>query len=277
MIMEGRAGVLSAHQGLLCGYRNQVTLRPALSTPCRAVLPHLRPGKRPTMRFRAPPRSCLWVLRSIRAALAAAALLALLWSGGLAWFADAAREGRQQPARATEAIVVPTGGSGRLEEGLRLLESGLAQALFVTGVAEGVESAELRARNDPALWACCVALGYEADDTAANAREAAAWMAGRSFTSLRLVTGGYHMPRAMMEFRSAMPSATLLAHPVFPEHVKVEHWWRYRGTTGLIASEFTKYLWALARRTLGLGKRRRTPWRTRSARRSVRSHSTLGG
>ena len=218
-----------------------------------------------------------WTRRTARAVLAAVALFALLWSGGRVWFADTAGEGSEQPDLSTEAIVVPTGGSGRLEEGLRLLESGLAQALFVTGVAEGVASAELRARHDPALWACCVELGYEAEDTAANAQEAAAWMADRAFTSLRLVTSGYHMPRAMMEFRSAMPNATLVAHPVFPKHVKVEHWWRYRGTAALIASEFTKYLWALARRTLGFGLRRHTPWGTRSARCSARSHSTLGG
>ena len=218
-----------------------------------------------------------WTRRTARAVLVAVTLFALLWSGGLAWFADTAGERSEQPQLATEAIVVPTGGSGRLEEGFRLLESGLGQALFVTGVAEGVEREELRARHDPALWACCVELGYQAEDTAANALEAAAWMAERAFISLRLVTSGYHMPRAMMEFRSALPNATLVAHPVFPDHVKVEHWWRYRGTAALIASEFTKYLWALARRTLGFGLRRRTPWGTRSARYSARSHSTPGG
>ena len=218
-----------------------------------------------------------WALRVARALLVAVALLALLWSGGLAWFANTAGDESEQPRLATEAIIVPTGGSGRLDEGLRLLESGLAQALFVTGVAEGVERAELRARHDPALWACCVELGYEAEDTAANAQEAAAWMADRAFTSLRLVTSGYHMPRAMMEFRSAMPDATLVAHPVFPEHVKVEHWWRYRGTAALIASEFTKYLWALTRRTLGFGMRRRTRLRTPCGLCSARSHSTPGG
>ena len=216
-------------------------------------------------------------LLTARTVLIAAAALALLWSGGLAWFADTVGEEAEQPARATDAIVVPTGGSGRLAEGMRLLESGLAEALLVTGVGEGVEHAELRERYDPTLWACCVDLGYEAEDTRANAREAAAWMESRAFDSLRLVTSGYHMPRAMIEFRSVMPSATLVAHPVFPDHVKVEHWWRYRGTAGLIASEFTKYLWAVARRTLGLGLRRRTPWGTRFARRSARSHSIPGG
>ena len=160
-------------------------------------------------------RARRWALRVVRAVLSAVALFALLWSGGLAWFAEASREGSDRPELATEVIVVPTGGSGRLEEGLRLLESGVAQMLFVTGVGEGVERAELRERYDPALWACCVELGYEAEDTESNAREAAAWMESRSFTSLRLVTSGYHMLRAMMEFRSALPNATLVAHPCF--------------------------------------------------------------
>ena len=192
------------------------------------------------------------------------------------WFAGVAREGPERAGFVTDAVVVPTGGSGRLTEGLHLLESGLAQKLFVTGVAAGVEPAQLRDRHAPALWACCVELGYEADDTEANARETAAWMARRSFASLRLVTGAYHMKRAMMEFRNAMPNATLVSHPVFSEHVKVEHWWRYRGTAGLIASEYAKYLWALARRAFGLGSRPSTRWRTPCARRSVRSRSTRG-
>lgn len=217
------------------------------------------------------------------AAAAARAVLALamggmlLWSAGLLWFAGMAGEGRERPRFVTDAIVVPTGGSGRLSEGLRLLESGLARRLFVTGVAQGVERAQLRRYRDRRLWACCVDLGYRADDTRANARETAAWMAARSFASLRLVTSGYHMPRAMMEFRNAMPDVTLVAHPVFPEHVKVEHWWRYRGTAGLIASEYTKYLWTLARRAAGLGSRPRIRWRTPCARRSARSRSTPGG
>ena len=214
---------------------------------------------------------------AVRAVLALAMGGALLWSAGLLWFAGMAGEGRERPRFVTDAIVVPTGGSGRLSEGLRLLESGLARRLFVTGVAQGVERAQLRRYRDRRLWACCVDLGYQADDTRANARETAAWMAARSFASLRLVTSGYHMPRAMMEFRNAMPDVTLVAHPVFPEHVKVEHWWRYRGTAGLIASEYTKYLWTLARRAAGPGSRPRIRWRTPCARRSARSRSTPGG
>jgi uncharacterized SAM-binding protein YcdF (DUF218 family) len=196
---------------------------------------------------------------AVRILLSVFVLLVLLWSAGLLWFAEVTQQGPEQPMLVTDAIVVPTGGSGRLAEGLRLLAKGLAERLFVTGVAEGVERSQLRDRHDATLWACCVELGYEAEDTAANARETAEWMAGRGFTSLRLVTGSYHMPRAMTEFRNAMPGATLVANPVFPEHVKVEHWWRYRGTAGLIASEYTKYLWALARRTFGPGNTQNTP------------------
>ncbi len=175
-------------------------------------------------------------------------LLAVLWSGGLLWFASAVQEGAASPTQRTDAIVVPTGGSGRLAEGVRLLEAGLADRLFVTGVADGIEMAQLAAIDvDPALAACCIELGYRAQDTASNAEETAAWMAENGYASLRLVTSGYHMPRAMMEFREAMPSATVLANPVFRQHVKVDHWWRYRGTAALIASEYAKYLLALVR------------------------------
>ena len=101
------------------------------------------------MESSARERTRRWALRIARAVLTAVALFALLWSGGLAWFAEQSREGSARPDLVTEAIVVPTGGSGRLEEGLRLLEDGLAQMLFVTGVGEGVEREELRERHDP--------------------------------------------------------------------------------------------------------------------------------
>jgi hypothetical protein len=57
-----------------------------------------------------------------------------------------------------------------------------------------------------------------------------------------------------------MPEVQIIAHPVFPENVKVEEWWRWPGTAILIVSEYNKYLVAEAnhrlRRMLGAGKGR---------------------
>jgi uncharacterized SAM-binding protein YcdF (DUF218 family) len=174
-------------------------------------------------------------------------VLAILWSAGLVGFAAALPRDIADPSSHTDAIVVPTGGHGRLVAGLKLLRAGQAERLFISGVYDGVTVSSLVGENAGAATTCCVDLGYSARDTSENASESAVWMAARSYRSLRLVTGNYHMPRAILEFRSAMPDVKLVANPVFPQHVRVENWWRYRGTAGLIASEYAKYLLALIR------------------------------
>ena len=56
-----------------------------------------------------------------------------------------------------------------------------------------------------------------------------------------------------------MPDIEVIAHPVFPARVKVDSWWRWPGTAGLIAGEYNKVLLAWARhfsaRLLGSGGR----------------------
>ncbi len=166
------------------------------------------------------------------------------WLVGLAGFARDLPRDVEDATTKTDAIVVLTGGSERLAAGLDLLERGMARKLFVSGVYRGVEVRELvkLSRHAPESLECCIALGYSADNTVGNAQETAAWMASEGMESLRLVTGNYHMPRALAEFRAALPQAVLIPNPVFPEHVKAEAWWYSPGTLALIVSEYTKYL-----------------------------------
>ena len=174
-------------------------------------------------------------------------VLAILWSVGLVGFAASLPRDIADPSSHTDAIVVPTGGHGRLVAGLELLRAGQAERLFISGVYDGVSVPSLVGENAGAATICCVDLGYSARDTYENASESATWMAERGYSSLRLVTGNYHIPRAILEFRSAMPDVKVIANPVFPQHVRVDNWWRYRGTAGLIASEYAKYILALIR------------------------------
>ncbi len=181
-----------------------------------------------------------------RALLLTLGLLVLIWCGGLAAFAfSIPTEPTDRTSRA-DGIVVLTGGSERIEEGLRLLRSGLGRKLLVSGVAEGLTLEDVLGAAEAGAEevACCVELGHTAENTAGNASEAARWMTQQGFKSLWLVTGSYHMPRSLLEFRRAMPEARVIANPVFPGHVKVEQWWRFRGTARLIASEYAKYLGA---------------------------------
>jgi len=181
------------------------------------------------------------------AGLAAVAVLA--WTAGLIWFANAIPDRVADRDTPTDAIVVLTGGSERLATGLGLLAAGRARKLFVSGVYRGVEVAELLrlSRRAPERLRCCIALGYTAGDTQGNARETAAWMTREGFDSLRLVTANYHLRRSLVEFARAMPEATVIPHPVFPPGFKQARWWRWPGTARLLASEYNKYLAALAR------------------------------
>ena len=174
-------------------------------------------------------------------------LLLALWLGGLFWFAGQIPRTVGDATSKTDAIVVLTGGSDRLGQGLALLTEGRADKLFVSGVYRGIEVRELLdlVQDSPSDLECCVALGYEADNTRGNALETADWIKAQNFESLRLVTASYHMPRSLLEFRRVMPKIAIVPHPVFPETYHQEDWWHWPGSTRLLLSEYNKYLFAL--------------------------------
>ena len=183
--------------------------------------------------------------------------LVVFWCIGLYVFASYIPAPAAAPERQrTDAIVVLTGGSGRVSEGIALLEKGVAEKLFVSGVYHGVDVAALLklARQMPGEIESRITLGYTADNTAGNARETAEWMKAQRFRSLRLVTASYHMPRSLLEFRRVLPSAEIVIHPVHPAQFKLDGWWRWPGTARLIVMEYNKYLLALAHGVTGTSK-----------------------
>jgi uncharacterized SAM-binding protein YcdF (DUF218 family) len=192
-------------------------------------------------------------LRWFAAPAALVAALFAFWLVGLSWFARSIPDEIGDTASTTDAIVVLTGGSLRIQSGLALLSAGKAKKLFVSGVHHGTDvAALLRAEHQSSdKVACCIALGYDADNTLGNALETASWMRHEGFHSLRLVTASYHMPRSLLEFSRAMPEVHIIPHPVFPERVKQERWWAWPGTATLIVAEYQKYLLALARPAFG--------------------------
>ncbi len=190
-----------------------------------------------------------------------AVLLALLvaglglWGWGLTRFVDDIPRAVVDDQRRTDAIVVLTGGTLRLEAAFALFSSGTAEKLLVSGVDKSVPIDEVlritgMTRED---MACCVTLGYMAQDTGSNASESAAWVRGNGIKSIRLVTAGYHMPRSLLEFRAALPDVEIVPHPVFPEHVMIGEWWRRPGTARLVIGEYNKYLLAALRTLFGIG------------------------
>jgi len=174
-------------------------------------------------------------------------LLGLAWAAGFVWFVGHVPSTIDDTTTRTDAIVVLTGGSGRLPVGLELLEQDLGDRLFVSGVYSGVDVATILDLNAqaPTTLACCIDLGHEADHTVGNARETATWMAAGGRTSLRLVTANYHMPRSLNLFHRIMPEIEIVPHPVFPDTVRIDSWWKHPRTLVLLADEYTKYLVSL--------------------------------
>jgi uncharacterized SAM-binding protein YcdF (DUF218 family) len=184
--------------------------------------------------------------RRLALPLAVLVLGLLLWVAGFLWFTHLIPATVADPATPTDAVVVLTGGRDRVESGFDLLVEGKARMLFISGVHRGIALEELlRLLPQVPRWvACCTELGYAAGNTAGNARETAAWMQQHGYHSLRLVTGSYHLPRSLVEFRHEMPDVTIVPHPVFPPNVK-KAWWAWPGTAALILTEYHKYLVAV--------------------------------
>lgn len=174
----------------------------------------------------------------------------LIWAAGLAWFI------RQIPAPmpvesavTADAIVVLTGGKGRLEHGFELLAAGMGKALFISGAGKSVTRADLVLRAPPgiinyvrAMPEDRIALGSSAENTIGNAEETARWVAARRAGSILLVTSNYHMPRAIREFKELMPQLTILPAAVFPDDFSLDGWWKRDGERAMILSEYHKLL-----------------------------------
>ncbi|MEP6868226.1 MAG: YdcF family protein [Novosphingobium sp.] len=137
---------------------------------------------------------------------------------GFAWFA------LELPGAAgnvtTDAVVVLTGGEGRITRGLNVLRAGQAKQLLISGVDKDVKPRELAAEFKVAkpLMRCCITLGYDAVDTASNASESARWIAERKFTSVRLVTSDWHMRRAAWDLSLLLPSGVKVVEDAVPTH-----------------------------------------------------------
>ncbi|MCX7338552.1 MAG: YdcF family protein [Alphaproteobacteria bacterium] len=140
----------------------------------------------------------------------------------------------------TDAVVVLTGGKGRVQIGFSLVEKGLAQKLFISGVNPKVKMPVLLKGQGAEVADAIVSraeLGYNARNTIQNAQETAAWVRQQHIQSLRLVTSDYHMLRSMIEFARALPDVRIVPHPIHEG----------RGfdlkTTNKLLSEYHKLLW----------------------------------
>ena len=141
-----------------------------------------------------------------------ASLLLLLYAIGFVLFAFTLGKPAPADTPPTDAAVVLTGGSGRLEHGIDVLRARKATRLLVAGVDPAVRKRDLadRVPGSGNMLKCCVDLGSESVDTRTNAEEASRWLAGHGFHSLRLITSDWHMRRARYEFERVLGTKYLI-------------------------------------------------------------------
>lgn len=143
-------------------------------------------------------------------------LILISWVAGFIVFAMSL----PQPAgtEQTQGVVVLTGGAGRIERGLEVLNQRWARQMLVSGVDPQVKPGEFAAQFKiaPAAMKCCITLGYRAFDTTSNASETAAWLDQRGYRSVRVVTSDWHLRRARAELDKVLPAKVTVVGDAVP-------------------------------------------------------------
>lgn len=176
-------------------------------------------------------------------------VLVFIWLGGFLHFTAELPRSQKHPTSIRDAIVVLTGGRGRLQVGLQMLAAGWGARLLISGVKQGTPAAEFQNIQAEAanMFSCCVDLGYQAYNTRGNAIETSLWAQYHGYRNLHLVTASYHMPRSLLLLQEAMPDVKFYPVPVLPGSIKLDRWWSYPGTLKLLIMEYSKYLFSLIR------------------------------
>lgn len=162
------------------------------------------------------------------------AFLGVLYGLAFALFAVSLGTPADADTPKVDAIVVITGGKGRIEHAASLLAEGKARRMLIAGADPSVRKVDLvRRLNAPRqLLDCCVDLGSESVDTRSNAEEAKRWLDRRRYRTVRLVTSDWHMRRARYEFNRQLDPDI----DVIPDAVRTEP------NFATLFAEYNKYL-----------------------------------
>jgi uncharacterized SAM-binding protein YcdF (DUF218 family) len=175
------------------------------------------------------------------------AFVVVVWCAGFILYVLQINSYGQELSVTPEAIVVLTGGSNRIEEGLDLMSSKGCQNLFISGVNKDVSRHDIlgRVQKNSDVNQCDLELGYTARNTHENAQEVLAWMRKKEYKSMVLVTAHYHMPRSLLEFQSIAPDIIIYPYAVYPTHKTYLESAAIRSL--LVLKEYHKYLAAWVR------------------------------
>lgn len=147
----------------------------------------------------------------------------------------------RQTTQKADAIVVLTGGKGRVEEGIRLFRDRRAEFLVFVGVDPTVRKSDLYRPRPGDPPADKVILEKSSRNTLENSIFGRDVIVRRGVHSVLLITSRYHLKRASILFRNSLPrEITIIPYPVDSVNLK-ESWWNHGGSFQLLFREFYKY------------------------------------
>ena len=146
----------------------------------------------------------------------------------------------------TKSVVVATGGSNRILEGINLIEDNIERSMLITGVGKGISKIDIAKainanQKQSNILNCCVDLDLTAINTQGNAMEASEWLKKNDSKNSFLVTANYHMPRLILEFKRVNPKINLNIIPVKPDLDPIDKMYLPNNFI-LISKEYLKFL-----------------------------------
>jgi uncharacterized SAM-binding protein YcdF (DUF218 family) len=165
-----------------------------------------------------------------------------LWGIGLIGFLNLILFQETSADLKADAIIILTGGTGRIGKGFELLKKEKAHRAFISGVASPVQLEELLK-----IYRCSSELGEKIEldktavDTQSNARQTSYWIKYYGYKTIILVTSYYHIPRSVIEFQRFSQDIKIIPYPIFPAQFSLLTLLKRPSEWKTIIEEYHKY------------------------------------
>jgi uncharacterized SAM-binding protein YcdF (DUF218 family) len=115
-------------------------------------------------------------------------------------------------SRPADAVIVLSGGEGRISAGFKAWISGGGKDLCILGAGKKVDPVHLLPEAASLSVDALSHIQVEgwSENTLENAFSAKSIVAERGYSSVLLVTSNYHVPRAYLAFRKVLPAGVVL-------------------------------------------------------------------
>lgn len=163
----------------------------------------------------------------------------MAWMAGFFFYLYHIHQFNRDIPTPADGIVILTGGRGRIQKGLKLLEKAPDKPVLITGVRT---RGQLKQITIFPQHEENIDLGFKATTTRENAKEISEWDKVKSCRSLTVVTSHYHLPRSLLELKAALPHIRLMPYPIIAHTFQKGKWVAEPDLWYLLFKEYNKYL-----------------------------------